>query len=237
VSPTDRIVTTPDGKHPNAGKTNLCTRCGGDPLIAIGAAAIGTPGCICGVKIGQVPTDDVFTDVTMPATIRAHAKLDPRRFAFERSETPERVVCDAFDGRVFHTSGRWVVIEPASGAATHAKRFAQGVAVSVTDASRRLGTITRSQIEAARNANAQFRHAVSSIGGELFDAHVALDLFDVAGWSNDAPVEVFTGHAKAASNGPLAVDTMAVFRFERDGTTIILAGLQYALPVTIEVTP
>ena len=237
MSPTDRIVTTPDGQHPNAGKTNLCTRCGGDPLIAIGAAAIGTPGCICGVKIGQVPTDDVFTDVTMPATIRTHAKLDPQRFVFERSEAPERIVCDAFAGRVFHTSGRWVVVEPHSGAPTSTARFAQGVAKSFADAARRLGTVTRAQVEAARHANKLFRYAVSVIGGELFDAHVALDLFDAAGWSDDAPVEVFVGHTKAARRGPLAVDTMAVFRFERDGTTIILAGLQYAMPVTIEVSP
>lgn len=46
-TPTDLIVRTEDGQYPNAGKTNLCIRCGGDPSIAQGRDAIGTPGCLC----------------------------------------------------------------------------------------------------------------------------------------------------------------------------------------------
>ena len=43
----DRIVRTEDGRYPNEGKAGLCRRCGGDPSISRGVAAIGTEGCIC----------------------------------------------------------------------------------------------------------------------------------------------------------------------------------------------
>lgn len=49
--PLDERVQFADGTCPNKGKTNLCKGCGGDPTIATGEAAIGTPGCTCSLNI------------------------------------------------------------------------------------------------------------------------------------------------------------------------------------------
>lgn len=55
----DHIVRTADGQFPNEGKAALCRRCGGDPAVARGAAAIGTIGCVCEAFGHAAPdTDD-----------------------------------------------------------------------------------------------------------------------------------------------------------------------------------
>lgn len=244
MTPIDRIVTTSDGKYPNAGKTNLCPNCGGDPTIATGAKAIGTAGCTCGaVRVyndGFPFADAEPTRVEIPEAIRASAKLDPARFVFERSEPPTRIRSDALDGRVFHASGVWLIAEAPSGTASLDEAFAQGAAKAISVTVERVGTITRAQVEAARQRNEKFKHAPVDLGGALLDAHLALDLFDAADWTNDCVLTVSVGHAKpsrARNGGPVLVDSMGVFRFDCDGVTLVCAGMQYAVPVTIEVAP
>jgi len=51
----DRIAQYVNGGFPNDGKIGLCRRCGGDPKIATGRAALGTAGCCCGVNMSGGP--------------------------------------------------------------------------------------------------------------------------------------------------------------------------------------
>lgn len=55
----DEIVRYADGTCPHRGKVGLCVRCGGDPNVARGRAAIGTLGCVCNPAWGQKLTTEV----------------------------------------------------------------------------------------------------------------------------------------------------------------------------------
>lgn len=60
----DQIVQHADGRFPNEGKIGLCRRCGGDPTIATGSAAIGTAGCCCGANVRGGPDKVMASDLT-----------------------------------------------------------------------------------------------------------------------------------------------------------------------------
>lgn len=60
----DEIVQTADGKFPMRGQVGLCRRCGGDPKVARGRAAIGTAGCVCGIHIAGGPDKEMPDDLT-----------------------------------------------------------------------------------------------------------------------------------------------------------------------------
>mgnify|MGYP003424883981 FL=1 len=60
----DEIVRYADGRFPLHGRVGLCRRCGGDPAIATGTAAIGTMGCTCGVNLFGRPDRVMPLDVT-----------------------------------------------------------------------------------------------------------------------------------------------------------------------------
>lgn len=63
----DEIVKMADGSFPLHGRVGLCRRCGGDPKVARGRAAIGTTGCLCGMSTRGGPDlampDDLTTEV------------------------------------------------------------------------------------------------------------------------------------------------------------------------------
>ncbi len=63
----DEIIMYNDGTFPLHGRTGLCRRCGGDPSVATGSAAIGTIGCTCGVNVfgrhDKVMPLDVTTEI------------------------------------------------------------------------------------------------------------------------------------------------------------------------------
>lgn len=61
----DEIVQYPDGTCPLRGQVGLCRRCGGDPKVATGRAAIGTTGCTCGINVFDARRDrEMPLDVT-----------------------------------------------------------------------------------------------------------------------------------------------------------------------------
>lgn len=60
----DRIAQYVNGGFPNDGKIGLCRRCGGDPKIATGRAALGTAGCCCGVNMSGGPDKIMAPDLT-----------------------------------------------------------------------------------------------------------------------------------------------------------------------------
>lgn len=60
----DEIVQYPNGECPLRGRVGLCRRCGGDPAVATGSAAIGTLGCACGVSMRGGPDKVMALDVT-----------------------------------------------------------------------------------------------------------------------------------------------------------------------------
>lgn len=60
----DEIVQYPDGRCPLRRRVGLCRRCGGDPSIATGSAAIGTEGCTCGVSLFGGPDKPMPPDLT-----------------------------------------------------------------------------------------------------------------------------------------------------------------------------
>lgn len=60
----DEIVKMADGTFPLHGRVGLCRRCGGDPKVATGRAAMGTVGCPCGVNIFGGPDRVMPLDVT-----------------------------------------------------------------------------------------------------------------------------------------------------------------------------
>lgn len=69
-----------------------CDRCGGDPEIATGREAIGTPGCICGAGIRVIAADPIGALEHAMATDRREwvSPVDLPRFATAGSLTPDQ---------------------------------------------------------------------------------------------------------------------------------------------------
>lgn len=60
----DEVVMYDNWKFPLHGRIGLCRRCGGDPSVATGSAAIGTTGCTCGINVFGRPDKAMPLDVT-----------------------------------------------------------------------------------------------------------------------------------------------------------------------------
>lgn len=60
----DEIAKYNNGTFPLHGRIGLCRRCGGDPSVATGSAAIATTGCTCGINVRGGPDKIMPRDVT-----------------------------------------------------------------------------------------------------------------------------------------------------------------------------